>query len=113
MAFSGGGVAVLVAGRAVGVSVGGMDVADGGTVGLGGTSVGKLVIVIDVPAALQAASARVMRLNQNHKEIFFTIFSCFMVPPPARESSNESRHPWYSPVPSRCLPLLLPSRSFR
>jgi len=81
MAFSGGVVAVLVGGRAVGVSVGGIGVIDGGAVGLGGMALGMLVTETGVTAVLQLASARMMRLNQNSREIFLTIFSFFIQSP--------------------------------
>jgi hypothetical protein len=77
MAFSGGVVAVVVGGTAVGVSVGGrrVDVGDGTSVG--GRLEGTLVPVTCVPAVAQPARDRMIKLNKSGKDIFLIMMSSF------------------------------------
>ena len=59
----------------MGVSVGGMGVDVGDTVGVGGRLEGTLVLIMGVLVLAQPTSARIMKLNKSGKAIFLIILS--------------------------------------
>ncbi len=80
MAFTGGVVLVGVGGTAVGVSVGGIGVADGTVVAVGGTDVGMLVTMIGVPDVAHPARINMLAIIIANTDNFLNISASFMAP---------------------------------